>query len=258
MTERAKQSQQGGVGMVGLVVVVLVILVAVVVFVLPRLPVTFVKISRFSGCQGNLKGIGTAIFAYYQENNDLLPLIKTHEAVLNGVNSVPTEANQTDEPFSSGRWEVTLGDQAMQNVWLLVAEKFLDEEMVRCKGDRDWVERSRGADYGWTDPHQYSYGMHWPYQADASGNTNAAPLLTPNTALMADRNPGGPLGDSRPPSNHPKVGTNVLLASGGVKGCETMVSTVGTGGDEIYTNAAGVAGGLPQHEEDTSITLSGR
>ena len=176
----------------------------------------------------------------------------------------PTAANQTDyvlgdrdAPANERTWEV-LGDQAMQNVWLLIAEDIIVAEIFQCPSDKDFQARDASARFGWTDPRQYSYGMQWPYAENADGNRNPARLGSPGPALMADWNPGGPLGESRPPSNHATLGTNFVLANGAVKYDSRMVSTIGRGGDDIYANDAGEAGGMPQVAKDTSITLSGR
>ncbi len=212
-------------------------------------------------CQAHLKIISLGLLTYQQNNLSAAPLIKMDEAAPNGANIAPTADSQSDERFSSGQWEAVLGDQAMQNVWLLIAaEGYVDEDIFKCPGDKDWRPRDAAGRYGWTSPFQYSYGMQWPYATDADGNGNPA-LLSADTyrqgvVTFADQNPGGPVGGSRSPSNHPKVGTNYLLADGVV-----LVSRDGTStfnGDEIYTNEDGLAGGLPQSEDDTSITLSGR
>ena len=148
----------------------------------------------------------------------------------------------------------------MQNVWLSVAKGYVDERLFKCPGDTDWQPRDAAGRYGWTDPHQYSYGMHWPYATDADGNGNPAPLSTDTyrlgVAIFADQNPGGPVGGSRSPSNHPRAGTNYVFADGTVRASRDGTSTFGH--DEIYTNEDGLAGGLPQSENDTSIALSGR
>ncbi len=253
-----RQHSQSGMGIVGVIVVAIIALMTVIM--LPYLLRTTGHRDGFlTYCQQNLRSIGMAMAVYRQGHNDRMPVIKIREGAAGGANSVPTEANQTDEEFSSGQWQAVLGDQAMQNVWLLVATDAIDEGMFKCPAD-DWVGRpADAAKYGWTDPRQYSYGMQWPYQQDAAGRANPARLGTPSTILMADRSPGGPVGETRLPSNHPKNGTNVVLASGTVATFrDTAASTVGYGDDEIYTNAAGEVGGLPQAPKDTSITLSGR
>ncbi len=269
MTERRQHSQRGGALLSFIVAALITSVITLVVLAVGGVGLYILDgrggwggrgTNYFTPCQSNLRSIGTAMAAYRQDNNNRMPVIKMREAVAGGANSAPTAANQTDEPFSSGQWQAMLGDQAMQNVWLLIVNDNIEEGMFRCPGDKDWVERpAHAAKYGWTDPHQYSYGMQWPYQQDAAGNANPARLGTPSTVMLADRSPGGPVGESRLPSNHPKNGLNVALASGGAdKFTDTASSTAGSGDDEIYTNAAGEVGGLPQARKDTSITLSGR
>jgi len=269
MTDRTKQPQHGGVGIISLIVVVFILVIAVLLFVDPGRP-HMPRLALSAACKANLSGIGKSL-ASYEESHGSLPLIKPYEAIPNGANSAPTEANQTDyrlgdtsAPEDEMTWEC-LGDQAMQNVWLLVTARNVNERIFLCPADR--LSERRGDDaakYGWTDPRQYSYGMQWPYQTDAAGNANPAPFGAPNTIMLADRNPGGPVGEVRPPSNHSKYGTNCLLWDGSVVFSRRegfprrTVSTLGFEGDEIYANAAGEAGGLPQSATDTSITLSGR
>lgn len=251
-------------GSVDLLVVILILVVAVTLLLLLERPPEY-SLARAAACKANLKGIGCAMLAY-QEITGSLPLIKPYEAVPNGTNSAPTEANQTDYKLGDPRapedemtWEI-LGDQAMQNVWLSVAKGYVDERLFKCPGDTDWQPRDAAGRYGWTDPHQYSYGMHWPYATDADGNGNPAPLSTDTyrlgVAIFADQNPGGPVGGSRSPSNHPRAGTNYVFADGTVRASRDGTSTFGH--DEIYTNEDGLADGLPQSENDTSIALSGR
>ena len=212
-------------------------------------------------CQANLNGIGKAITLYMFQNNDRFPMIRPNETVGGGANSAPTWANRTDDDYDTGQWEAALGDQAMQNVWLMIKEGLVPADTFRCPADRDWEERPTSSRYGWTSAYEYSYGMHWPYVLEAQGDRNPAPFsvdLDGGMVIFADLNPGGPIGPNRRPSNHPKEGTGYLLFSGTVQWQDPSRSACGIGGDEIYTNAAGVAGGRPQSKTDTSISLSGR
>ncbi|HDZ20337.1 hypothetical protein LCGC14_0535910 [marine sediment metagenome] len=212
-------------------------------------------------CQANLMGIGKAVALYMAENNDLSPIIKSNETVGGGANGPPTQANGTDDDYDTGQWETALGDQAMQNVWLLIKEELAMTRTFRCPADRNWEERATSSRYGWTSAYEYSYGMHWPYVLDAQGNPNPAPFsdaLDGSMVIFADRSPGEPIGPNRRPSNHPKEGTGYLLFSGAYQWQDADDSACGIRGDEIYANAAGVAGGRPQSKTDTSISLSGR
>jgi len=247
--------------------------------------------AQFAACQANLKGIGTAMMAYQeQDKGNNMPVYKDAPDVDDDVNGAPTGSvdNTLGDADADSEEELDwtiMGDQAMQNVWLLIAAKYLDDEGIfHCIADRDWEPRPDDANkYGWTEADQYSYGMQWPYAENLAEEQNRAPLGTPNTALMADVAPveiviGDPVGvseaDDVRPSNHRTIGTNVLLASGGVKAYrETGNSLSGIGGDDIYTcgptDGTAEAGSMPgsvdagdddsyESDEDTSIALSGR
>jgi len=282
MTGREKQQNRAG--FVGMFAILFVIVVAgamtLTLGVRPK--------AHYAACQGNLKGMGMAILVYYDQT-DRMPVYKNFPAADADVSGAPDETNttdyklgDTDAPPDELDWTI-LGDQAMQNVWLLVMAKLVDEGIFVCPADR--LSEPRGAEagkYGWTSEFQYSYGMQWPYASDEEDVVrNEAPLGTPNTGMMADMAPAGlPYGegnsidgDTYLPSNHPRIGTNVLLASGAVKAHEaTDNAEAGSAGDDIYLagpNDSGQAGRMPgsvdaandalyEADEDTSIALSGR
>ena len=220
-------------------------------------------------CLKNLNMIGKGL-ALYDEPNGQVPLIQFRERVPNGVNVAPTPANTTD--FDGDQWANVMGDAPMQNVWLLIRVSLIDEDDFRCPGDGDYQSRevidAGAAKYGWHSPYNYSYGMHWPYHEDAAGKPNPAPLsgeLHDDMVIFADLNPGGPVGPDRPPSNHGKLGTCVVTASGAARFMGETSSVFSfddgpepRGADEIYANQDGVAGGLPASATDTSMSLSGR
>ena len=264
-------TKSGGGGKLAIIIIACVVVVLAIGSLAAALLLSKLKdmrnVARAVACQANLKSIGTAMASYRMNSGGNMPVIRRAEATPNGANTAPTAANQTDydlgdpdAPANELSWEV-LGDQAMQNVWLLVMTDLLPEQIFHCPSDEDWRPRPATAGrYGWTSPRQYSYGMQWPYATDAAGKPNPARLGSPGTPMLADRNPGGPVGESLPPADHPKIGMNYATASGGAFANRNDTSQFGINGDgdEIYTNAAGVAGGLPQGPKDTSITLSGR
>lgn len=243
----------------------------------------------FTACQANLRGIGTAMAAYRQDENDRMPVYQKAPVSDTAVNDAPIDSNETDYGFGDTEatsikdtdWTV-LGDQAMQNVWLLVASDALAEGMFRCPADDEWQERGSDAKkYGWTSEFQYSYGMQWPYARSQVGNKkNSARLGSPSTILMADYNPAdyedtegiGEEGGEEP-SNHRNNGTNVSLASGGAdKYTKTDNSLAGSGNDDIYTagpkdsaKAGYMPGSIPKGSDrtyearkDSAIALGGR
>jgi len=145
-------------------------------------------------------------------------------------------------------------------VWLLIATRHAPVSVFHCPGDTERQERTSDATFGWSSPYEYSYSIQYPYRTDASKTNRNPASLTGNLqdmVIFADRNPGGPVGPGRVPSNHP--GTNTLWTDGTVKyfGSDKR-STVGADGDEIYANIGGVPGGMPEGPADTSLTLTGR
>ena len=238
--------------------------------------------AMYTTCQGNLNGLAKAIHSYNQRD-DRMPMIKKAPTADDDVNAAPDTDNATDTFFgeegeAENDWEI-LGDQAMQNMWLLIMNRDVDVEMFRCQADGDWESRGKNDPrYGWTSPFQYSYGIQWPYSKNASDERNPAPFkLQGGIRLMADWNPAElaateGVTEDVPPSNHAKIGTNFMYASGGVDGWrDTNNSNAGLNGDDIYTagpedtESAGdmvtTVASPPQGyrtDEDTAIALPGR
>ena len=228
-------------------------------------------IARRATCVANLNAIGKAVGLYMSENHDQTPIMDM-DALYDPANvAVPSAQTRTDDAFSTGSWETTLGTNPMQNVWLLIAENMLQEKHFFCRADKAYQARSATAsdpaNYGWVSPFNYSYGMHVPY---ASGD-NAAPLNseTPGKlVIFADQVPysdgGYHIVNTRSdpalrPSNHPSLGTASLTFTGSVYTTDTTDSRCGMNDDEIYANAVSdIVGGIPETDNDTSIAKSGR
>ena len=210
-------------------------------------------------CITNLRAIGLGVASYKASNRAHTPVLRKLPSTDAGVNAAPTPDTVTDEKYAENNWS-QLGDQGMQNVWLMLADNTIPQTAFKCPGDAGYEQRTATATYGWSSPTQYSYSIQWPYGCDANReqrNLAAFTATLEEVAVFADRSPGGPVDRDRAPSNH--SGTNVLWASGSVQyfGIADR-STVGHRDDEIYTNAKGVAGGIPQGVQDTSLTLTGR
>jgi hypothetical protein len=220
------------------------------------------ELARQATCQANLSACGKAITMYSALSSDQFPfpLIKQYETVA-GANAAPTGGNSVNVAFESraGAWD-KLGGNSMQNVWLLMKENLVGVDTFHCNTDGGWRERASTDKYGWTSLNEFSYGMTWPYDGESADKPNPAklsdPNLNPGLVIMADRNPGGPVG-KYPPSNHSADGECLLK-----KDCSVMFfkgtrrSGAGYAGDDIYTNAAGQAGGMPRNGNDTSISPS--
>ncbi len=211
-----------------------------------------------SVCLNNLVGIHRAI-KMYEISEERLPVMRRRPVSNAGVNAAPTQANATDTPYDETGWE-ELGDQAMQNMWLLIANNNLGETAFKCPGDGEWRRRVSDAEYGWTNSNQYSYTIQWPYELDADGKTNPAPFrsrMDKDFVIAADHNPHGSAEASRHRVKRKDV-VVFLRWSGTVDTFEAGDSNVGIDGDDIYTNAHGEAGGMPANEHDTSLSFSPR
>ncbi|MHC4562169.1 MAG: type II secretion system protein [Planctomycetota bacterium] len=231
------------------------------------------RLARRAACVANLRSIGQATAIYAQMSSGQMPRIDRDYTDPEEPITAACPTNQ-DLDSEDGSWE-SLGENAMQNVWLMVADDLIMPESFRCPGDRNYesLRSSAGAAgddvpkrFGWYSADNFSYGMHWPYSGDGD-RVNPVPLsdnLAPTMALFADQNPGGSVGkedgDYRP-SNHPKLGTAFLMSSISVSFHESLEdSACGKDYDDIYTvqDADGGnsgAGGVPRSDWDTYICL---
>jgi len=185
------------------------------------------ELARQSVCKANLNGMGKAIKLYMADDPEKEP---TPRLVDDGAaEAAMTDADDNDEIFTTvtaadGTVTITLnlGESAMQNIWLLIKQGLLDETVTRCPSDPLWKSRPTTAErFGWTDPDQVSYGLHFPYAENAAGTENDYPLdknLDGDMVIMADQHPdptGGlgvdnTAGAEISPSNHPKDGEGIL------------------------------------------------
>jgi hypothetical protein len=222
-----------------------------------------------AACMANLSAIGKSVVMYSVESNDKyrFPLLRS-----SGDPNAPLSAGTVAEDI----WSPDLGANGMQNVWLLVQQNFLSQAAFHCPSDEQWQKRASTAKFGWAGLSEFSYGVQYPYASDAAGLANAAtpavtayfdgpepessPASSPqacksDSVIFADRNPGGTVDGKRLPSNHRGDGQAVLKADISVSFYKSLAdSNAGLGGDDIYTNAKGVAGGVPVNDKDTSIT----
>ena len=222
------------------------------------------ELAKQAVCQANLNAIGKAIAVYETSQNDHFPLLWNTgdpNAVLN--------ANAADDV-----WAIQ-STNSMNNLSLLVRDGMLSIGTFHCLSDSGWLKRTETGRYGWTDLRQFSYGLHWPYGMEGS-KSNPAALWRPavgeevtgpaaagsghssldgSFVIMAERNPGGSVGPARNPANHFIDGQAILHRDYSVSFYKSVSdSNAGVGGDDIYTNGDGVAGGMPTSQTDTSIT----
>ena len=210
-------------------------------------------------CLANLKVISMGVMVYKVDNNDRTPVMRRQPASDADVNAVPTGANATNADYGDTGW-VELGDQGMQNVWLMIQSGDLKENVFHCPGDAGLDPRDVRERYGWTSPNQFSYAIQWPYKWSADERRNEAPFVATmnrSMATFADRNPGVPDRDPMP-SNHPAAGTNALVGDSPTELDKSRVPLGGGMFDSIYTNDAGEPGGMPLNRTDISMTLAPR
>lgn len=233
------------------------------------------ELARQGACQANLSAIGKN-FAIYGGTSEANPWpVLMSQGDPNAPCNSTTVSDSLWEPWTAGTTQLStrLGSNAMQNVWVLITSALGGPELFTCPSDPTAGDVRRptnaggatGNRYGWTHDSQFSYGMHFPYLKDAAGNKNPAYLGDENLngalVIMADRNPGGPVGPGRPQSNH---GTGVMLLHKGgwvswyasAADSKAGASYDGTNGDDIYVNEKGVAGGLPVETSTGSSTGS--
>ena len=236
----------------GFTLVELLVVVAIIAMLVGMLLPTLGRareIVRFRMCMTNLKSVGLALSLHMTESNDRFPLLTD---LGNPVDSLSTTTD-CDTVTAS-----ILGENAMQNVWILIDEGSVSEEHFKCPSDKVYktrilVKGRRTKKYGWVSWENFSYGMHKPY-SPTSGK-NLAPLTQSKEGsfvIFADKNYGhnGSAGalyytdtnNCRKPVNHTSDGFNYLMYSFSVQSAQyrdtstgtDSQSRVGIGGDDIY------------------------
>ncbi|MCE5277820.1 MAG: type II secretion system protein [Planctomycetaceae bacterium] len=244
--------------LVELLVVIAIILVLVSILV----PVIGSKIAqaRLTACMTNMSTIAKAIGSWQatsskSQNGKLaFPLVFTE----GNPNTTATGTSNDIETLDSAK------PNAMQNVYRLIAEEYVPDIAFHCPSDTNgWAPRTSSDKYGWVSAGNFSYGIQWPYASQVADTAplNKAPIATnlaPGMVIMADRNPLTAAGVDNVDNRNHKDGVVVMTADRNVdfKKHPSTASpyTIGFKSDNIYKNAAGTAGGIPQNATDTSIT----
>jgi len=262
----------------------------------PRLGAAMAQ-TRLTRCQANLRTVGMGVVTYKAANKERTPVMRKWPTSDDAVNAAPSSTSGCDDAYGknveeddgSGTGTTTtqaedwedLGDNAMQNVWLMIASATVQENAFECPSDNQYEERGTEYRFGWTNAFQYSYGSQWPYQYAADENTRNAAAFTAtleNVFIFADMSPvgeGSTTGVSEMDlGTHEKLGFNMVDSSGTVsnhKDENNPNSLAGFGNDDIYLGGpegSAVAGAMPEWPEtevdgyepnyDTSICSSGR
>ena len=242
--------------------VVIAIIALLVTLLLPKLQQAR-QLAKKAACMANLNGIGKAVELYKESFHKGPPLI--NDEFTAPEETIPVDATTDDNPDEvQGAWD-GFGENAMQNVWLLMKEDLVGEAAFLCPADspsdREGAGNTQPGKYGWSDGDNFSYGMQSPYSTNSNGNPWVDDM-NGSVVIFADKNPGGPLTVDLKPSNHRTLGTAFVVASGSAGFHDERANSLcGKDGDDIYTiqDAAGdnettISGSpVPANDDDTFI-----
>ena len=234
-------TRRHGLTLVELLLVIAIITLLVAIFV----PVigSALRERGMTGCQANLKSIGTAFLEHGRANNGLFPRLNTQ------ADLIPVAYVASD----------TLADispHAMNTVWIMIADGRVPSTGFKCPGHTYYERRVANSRYGWTRNDEFSYGiqylsdMHQKTDGSATAafnEANPADKYNSNMILMADKNPtevahdaptGEPaagVGRTLDHSNHAGEGLTYLTKSGNFAFLDDEDGSI-VDDDEIYTS----------------------
>jgi Tfp pilus assembly major pilin PilA len=233
-----------------LVVIVCVAILAALPACMPQKTVQKVnRQAQIVACQANLKGIGTAIAMYINEDrNTKFPILWTE-----GQPEADIKETHAASSLNALKTKLVGSESAMQNMWAMLDKHLVAEEAFQCPADMDYQPREfkdqadrRARKVGWTSSRQFSYGLHFPYRrtkADGRQVDNEAWFGTPlkgSFVIMADKNPAqntepaAAVSPNNPPSNHGDLGFSYLMFSGAIGGKKGQGDS-DVNGDDVYT-----------------------
>jgi len=201
------------------------------------------ELARQAGCQANVSAVGKGLMMYtVGGSNDSFPMLNT-----------VGDPNVTTLGTNTALFSLSLN--AMQNMWVPIANKNFAEDAFHCPSDAGWIKPTNAAGtYGWERNANFSYGFHWLYDsATAGGALNPSRLSdnngNPGLVIMADRSPGASVTTTLKPSNHSADGESCLKRDSSVYFYKNTTNSLAgvNGADDIYCagNAGGTAGAIP-------------
>ena len=241
------------------------------------------ELAKQATCQANLNGVGKAMALYQADSKDQTPRLIQYADPNTTPFGTGTVAGTIWTPASTppavgdGIAVTSLGVQAMQNMWIMIASGMLKVEAFHCPSDSQWTVRPASTTaptrYGWTAKTQMSYGLHNPYDGTAAATPNQAAWtanLDGGVVLMADRIPMSGASASKvdgtvtppiKPANHDKDGMSMLFAGGSCAFYKVLDPTSGLpkdskggyNGDDIYVNGANSTNALPADNATTTL-----
>jgi len=215
------------------------------------------ELAKQASCRANLNAIGKGFKIYMAECKGRYPLLADWG---DPTGTLGTGGGETKDKVwiqeGADKGEANIPKNAMNNMWVMMQKRkryVARDDAFRCPSDPEApVARSDTAeDYGWEDPTEVSYSLHWPYMylEEAHTTKNPAPLsekLADGFVIMADESPGGEVGPEdadKKHSNHQKYGVIYLTAGGAVDMLSEEDSSV-VNNDDIYTG-----GGTPTADD---------
>lgn len=223
-------------------------------------------ISKKLVCASNLKGIGTSMKIYANENRDLWPTPAFDYTMIGKIDyTIPAGAGVGSTRSPDRTQESRIGPGGVRQLsttrafWILVRSGDVTREQFVCPQSGDVVDESLGISefYDFPGPRSVSYGFQVPF---GPPNTRASERLDPRMILAADKGPfsngniPGPSPDlshaehgnhswaGNPKDwaafnspNHQREGQNALYADGHVTFVRTPLA--GVDDDNIYTVA---------------------
>jgi prepilin-type N-terminal cleavage/methylation domain-containing protein len=267
---------------------VVIAIIAVLVTILVPVVINALGESERTVCTSNLKVVGKAYQDYAHLNPD--SIFPKHVTAPTALADAQDDTAAGIIAAGSNVLDATLGTNAMNTLWVMIAKGMIGQEAFHCPGDEGWTARTATNLYGWGALTEFSYGVHFPYQYDVIAQTTDNPAdpadkfdadddtvepdakkgdyeYLPTWVIMADRNPIGAVDGvvgSIEHSNHQGEdgGCAVVSRVGNATFHDSATDSMAGFGDNIYTditdgNAAGsaaTAASFPEARTDTVIS----
>lgn len=253
---------------VEVIVILFVILLLVIMFIAMFPEMKRLRMENASVCAGNLKGIGTALYTYGNENNQYWPIAPHAPAIEEGKGlvtyapgKIATHRGNIADPLAGQTTEQDTEMSTTRNLWILIKSNIATPNYFICPDSYDIPNNDNNPELLWDflSWHEISYGYQVPYGKQGQPNSDRDQRMP----LMADKgpfsgslevnepNPGPPTAGLnserkhwRPwnSPNHSGAGQNILYADGHANWSWTPIA--GIENDNIYTRWSDANGGI--------------